>query len=106
VPDESETVALLREIRDLQRAHFEQYKQFTAAALRRQEEAIAIQQQSASSAAQARQANQQFREEVQRNASDARRLASRARAIAWVSASLNAVLVFALVYALLVLLRR
>jgi hypothetical protein len=102
----SEKNTLLREIRDLQRGHFEQYKQFTAAALGRQEEAIAIQQQSANSAAQVRQENQQFREEVQKNAADARHLASRAQAVMWISVSLNALLVFALVYALVVLLWR
>ena len=47
MPDENaEVISLLREIRDLQRAHFERYKEFTAVALAQQDEATERQRQS------------------------------------------------------------
>jgi hypothetical protein len=39
--DNREVVELLREIRDLQKAHFERYKEVTAAIIRREQDAVA-----------------------------------------------------------------
>ncbi len=38
--DNGEVVELLREIRDLQKAHFERYKEVTASIIERQQEAV------------------------------------------------------------------
>ena len=54
---DSEMIALLREIKDLQKAHFERYKEFTAAALEQQKGTAAYVAKSGDAA-------EQFREEV------------------------------------------
>jgi hypothetical protein len=61
--DNAEVVELLREIRDLQKAHFERYKEFTTSAERRAEEASERQKQLAAATAREREAAQQFRVE-------------------------------------------
>lgn len=94
MPEESEIISILREIRDLHRAHFEESKQLRAATLQRQEDAVKRSQQAAASAEQTRQANREFHRQV-----------SRDRIVTYLSAALNAVLVFALLYAVLVLRR-
>lgn len=41
MPENDETIALLREIRDLQKAHFEQYRLFTSTAMEQQKKGAA-----------------------------------------------------------------
>ncbi len=108
MPDESEIVSLLREIRDLQKQHFERYSEFTAAALLRQEEAtarskdIAARQAEATQKAEsARLEAQQFRTRVEERANEARAAAARSRNLLRVSIAINALLLAVLVFATL-----
>ena len=59
--DNGEVIALLREIRDLQQAHFERYKEFTAAAIAQSERAM---QQSLNSLTDSRQAQLAFQQQI------------------------------------------
>ncbi len=73
--------SLLREIRDLQKAHFERYQEFTAAALQRQEDAVGRQERLSASASQEREAAQQYRLQMQRYVAETRANATRSRTI-------------------------
>jgi ABC-type nickel/cobalt efflux system permease component RcnA len=106
MPEETETVALLREIRDLQRAHFERYKKSTAAALRRQDEASERQQQFTARTAQARKTDLEYRAVRQQFLAESKRSARQTRVIVWISVVLQFGLVFAPGCIILVLLRR
>jgi hypothetical protein len=106
VPETDETIALLREIRDLQKAHFERYNEFTAAALKRQEDAAEMQKRLSASTAQARESDQQYRLQMQQYLAETRASATRSRVILAVSVVLQLLLVFALGCIILVLLRR
>src|SRR5687767_127675 len=67
--DNGELIALLREIRDLQQAHFERYKEFTAAAVAQGEQAM---QESRNSLADSRQAQLAFQQQIIDDAAKAR----------------------------------
>jgi anti-sigma-K factor RskA len=61
--DQEEIKELLREIRDIQKAHFERYQEFTAAALARQQAA-------GEETERARSEQRRFREEIRRSVED------------------------------------
>jgi hypothetical protein len=104
--DESEIVLLLREIRDLQRAHFERYKEFTADASKRAQDAVERQNQSSARLAEARQIDQQYRDQAQQNVVNARSAANRALILAVVAVCLQVALVSFLGFIILALLKR
>jgi DNA-binding transcriptional regulator/RsmH inhibitor MraZ len=106
VSESDETVALLREIRDLQKAHFERYQEFTSAALKRGEEAAEAQKRLVTSTAQARENDQQYRLQMQQYLAETRASATRFRVILVVSVVLTLVLVQVLGYVVLAFLRR
>jgi hypothetical protein len=96
MPDNDEVVELLREIRDLQRAHFDRYQEFTSLILKRQEDASESQKRLADSTARARESDQQYRLQMQQYVLDPRNTAARSRAIILVSVALQLLLLFAL----------
>jgi len=105
VADDAEMVALLREIRDLQKAHFERYLAFTAAALQRQEEAAEMQRRLAAASAHDREASHQYRMVTQRMLADAHSGAARMRVIMLIAVILQGFLLFALICIVFTLLR-
>ena len=70
--DNGEVIALLREIRDLQRSHFERYKEFTAAAIAQGDQAVQRQKESLGSLADSRQAQLAFQQQVMADAARGR----------------------------------
>ena len=106
MPDDAEIIALLREIRDLQRAHFERYQQFTAAALDRSEDAAERQKQIAASSAREREASAEYRAQMQEFLAETRRARTRANMIVVISVLLQSALVFTLLCIVFTLLRR
>jgi len=104
--DDSEIIALLRELRDLQRAHFQRYQEFTAAVLKQQEQAAETQKKLIDSSARSREANEKHRLHAQEKLTEVRQSAARTRAIVWVSVVLHGMLVLALFSIILVLLNR
>jgi DNA-binding transcriptional regulator/RsmH inhibitor MraZ len=104
--ENDEVVALLREIRDLKKAHFERYQEFTAAALKRGEETAETQKRLAASTAQARENDQQYRLQMQQHLTETRASATRFRVILVVGIVLTLVLVQVLGYVVLAFLRR
>jgi hypothetical protein len=70
--ENAEVIALLREIRDLQQAHFERYKEFTAAAIAQGDQAIQRQRESLGTLADSRQAQLAFQQQVMADAAKTR----------------------------------
>ena len=101
MPENSEIINLLREIRDVQQAHFARNQEYTAATVKRQEEASENQKAIAARSAQHREADQQFRQQVQENAMEVRRAQKKMMVINVVGAVLRAALIFVLVYFLI-----
>ena len=91
--DDPETVGLLREIRDLQRAHLERYQEFTADVVKRQDEVLERQRQTGD---RARQADQLYRQQVLEHMDQVRRSQRRTSVIVWISVLLQTALVLAL----------
>ncbi len=96
--ENDEVIALLREIRDLQKAHFARYQEFTGITMKRQEEAVkrqeeALERQSAA-AAQSRETLQQYRAETQQQLLKIRQSASRLRVLLYVLIALLLLCVF------------
>jgi hypothetical protein len=60
--ENEEVIALLREIRDLQQAHFERYKEFTTAAIAQGDQAMQRQRESLGTLADSRSRDEQFRQ--------------------------------------------
>jgi hypothetical protein len=106
VPVNDEIHSLLREIRDLQKAHFERYQEFTATAMRRQEDAAEMQKDLAAATAQAREAEQQYRLQMQQHFAETRASAARSRMILIIIVILQFMLIFALGCIILTMLRR
>src|SRR5436305_7424527 len=111
VAERDELVELLREIRDLQKAHFERYQEFTAAALQRQQDAaerqkevVAVNAREREVAAQQREIAAQHRDDVKQGLAALRSARARSGSAVWVSAVLQAVLIVSLWYMILVVL--
>jgi hypothetical protein len=104
--NEQEMIALLREIRDVQRAHFERYQEYTAAALKHQEEAGERKTKLMASSAQSRETNDQYRLQTLQILAETRRSATNTRLILWASMALQVALIFALCCIILELLKR
>ena len=64
--DNDEVVALLREIRDLQKAHFEQYRLFTSSAMEQQRRSAAALDQTQAAGQQARERQMMLQEQTLR----------------------------------------
>ena len=104
--ENDKVIELLTEIRDLQKAHFERYQEFTAAALKRSDDAAEAQKRLIASNAQARENEQQYRLQMQQFVAETRAGVARSRVVLVVTVVLQFALVFALGCIILALLRR
>src|SRR5665213_3615111 len=99
--ENDEVIALLREIRDLQKAQFARYQEVTSAALPRSQDATQKLAHHREIAEHHREIAEQHRVEANHNLAELRRSGSQSGSVFWVNTIFQAVLILTLWYMIL-----